>query len=206
MAEVSIRESGIPRLYRTVWLQSEVGPDSGTLASRLAASLGGFSQGSDVASSPWQVYQRTVADALERVRQGEITNAAANQIELVAWETYTASIDEEAIQLEDEAYDFYLEMERLSFERHRLPGTDRVKPEEFDAYQAEQTAAYAVYEEAIVTAQAMRDEATEHGRKDRLVALAPEAVSSPWLWPALLVGGIGGLGIWALWRGKKGRA
>lgn len=203
MATVSIRESGIPRLYRTVWLQSEVGPDSGTLASKLAAALGGFSQGSDIAPSLWQVYQSTVADALERVRRGELTNDAANQIELVAWETYKVSLEEEAALLEEEAYDFYLEMERIAFERHQLPGTDRIKPEEFDAYSAEAASAYAVYEEAVATAQSMRDEATEHARKDRISIVTAQP---QWIWPALIVGGIGGLGIWALWRGKKAHA
>jgi hypothetical protein len=204
MAEVSIKDSGIPRLYRTVWLQSEVGPDSGTLASRLAASLGGFSQGSDVGPSHWQVYQTTVTDALERVRRGEITNDAANQIELDAWETYKVTLEEEAAQIENDAYDFYLEMERIAFERHQLPGTtDRVKPEEFDAYERERDAAYAVYEEALATAQEMRDEASEHARKDRVLVVSAQP---QWIWPALLVGGIGGLGIWALWKGKRGRA
>jgi len=47
MATVSIRESGIPRLYRTVWLRSNIGPDSGTLASKLIASLAGYPLGQD---------------------------------------------------------------------------------------------------------------------------------------------------------------
>ena len=47
MSTVSIRESGIPRLYRTVWLRSAVGPDSGTLASKLMSSLAGYPLGED---------------------------------------------------------------------------------------------------------------------------------------------------------------
>ena len=51
MSTVSIRESGIPRLYRTVWLQSDVGPDSGTLASKLAQALAGYPLGQDAADA-----------------------------------------------------------------------------------------------------------------------------------------------------------
>jgi hypothetical protein len=201
VATVSIRESGIPRLYRTAWLKSEIGPDSGTLASKLASALSGLGQGSDIAPSLFATYTQTVNDALARVRRQELTSEAANAIEQTAWDTYVAAVEDESARLEEDAFDFYIEMERIAFEKHQLPGTtDRVKPEEFDAYERERDAAYAVYEEAVATAQSMRDEATAHARTDRIVIVT--AQRSTWIWGALLVGGIGIAGIWALSRGR----
>ena len=199
MATVSIKDSGIPRLYRTVWLRSNVGPDSGTLARNLIGALSGLGQDTDT-TPLFSAYQDEVNGALARNRAGEITDAEVAAIEERAWTTYVTAVETEAARIEDDAYAFYLETETAAFERYGVPGTKNIRPEANEDYTREVNAAYAIYEEAAATAQAMRDEASDHV-KDRVIVAASTAPTP--IWPALAAIGIITGGIWALWKGRR---
>jgi hypothetical protein len=197
MATVSIKDSGIPRLYRTVWLRSDVGPDSGTLARTLFGALAGLGQDTDT-TPLFSAYQDEVNKALAQNRAHEITDADVVAIEERAWNTYATAVEDEATRIEDDAYSLYLETEAAAFEKYGVPGTKNIRPEANADYTREVDAAYAIYEEAAATAQMMRDEASEHV-KDRVIVAAGKPPTP--IWPALVAVGIITGGIWALWKG-----
>lgn len=204
MATVSIRESGIPRLYRTVWLQSDIGPDSGTLASKLISSLSGYPLGQDAPSNEsvgyleaWVLLKAT----------GDIRTPIARDVywwnaDLIsAFNRWVARRGFEHVDLTPDT--------ELSDPESPNPDFMLVSPADvFYALTAEGGAPEneARLRAALVEAEIDPQEFINNLRNRRPpkpeieVPLPGPAPRKP-IWPAILALSIMGLGTWALWKG-----
>lgn len=193
MANVSIRDSGIPRLYRTVWLTSEVGPDSGTLA------LSGLGQAADSESvgylEAWVLLKATgdISAPLDRAVfwwDADLVNAFNRWVSRKAFGGVSLDPDVGVSEPEAPNPDFMLVSPSRVF--YALID-DAFLPENEARLKA------AMNEAGLDTVE------FEGALRSRRPEVPPTKEPSPWGWGAAIVGGIGILGIWSLWGGRKKR-
>lgn len=205
MATVSIRDSGIPRLYRTVWLQSDVGPDSGTLASKLIASLAGYPLGQDAIENEsvgyleaWVLLKATgdIRTPLPRDVywwNAELITAFNQWAARRAFPHVDLTPDTEMSDPEAPNPDFMLVAPAEVFYALVDEGGSRENEARLRA--------------ALVEAEIDPQEFINDLRNRRPPKPEPEPLPPPGpaprkpIWPAVLALSIVGLGTWALWKG-----
>ncbi|MGH9463104.1 MAG: hypothetical protein ACRD1X_17985 [Vicinamibacteria bacterium] len=209
MATVSIRESGIPRLYRTVWLQSGVGPDSGTLASKLMSSLAGYPLGQEAAPPP----PNESVGYLEAWVLLKATGDLATPLDpAVYWwdDSLISAFNRWSVRRTVEHVDLTPDLE-LSDPDAPNPDFMLISPAEVFYQLAEEAVLpqnearlFAALREADIEAAGFIDDLRT--RVPRPPKPEPEAPPGPAprkpIWPALVALGIIGGGIWALWKGQ----
>jgi len=205
MATVSIRESGIPRLYRTVWLQSDIGPDSGTLASKLISSLAGYPLGEDAPQvesvgylEAWVLLKATgdIGKPLDRSVYWWNNNliTAFNQwAARRAFEHADLTADTEASDPDGPNPDYMLITPSEVF--YALID-DGMAPENESRLRAALVEAEIDPGDFLVSMRARRPPKPEPE-----VLPPPEPAPRKAIWPAIVALSIVGGGIWALWKG-----